>query len=89
MVVEVLSPSNRGVAWQRKLEEYRGSDGLAYILLVESDTIDATLFQRATGSEIWTTVDAGDRTAVFNLPAIGCTLALTEVYEGIDFEPVG
>ena len=89
MVVEVLSPSNRGIAWHRKLDEYRGRDGLAYILLVESDAVGAALYQRAPGSETWTTVDATDRTAVFDLPQIACTLSLTDVYEGIDFEPAG
>lgn len=35
MVVEVLSPSNVGVRWDRKLDEYRRHKALDYILLVD------------------------------------------------------
>jgi Uma2 family endonuclease len=87
MIVEVLSPSNAGVAWQRKLEEYRRLQGLTYILLVDTRRPEATLLQR-TAAE-WESVDADDLDAAFELSAIGCRLAMRDIYEGVTFEEAG
>ena len=46
MVVEVLSPSNRGVGWQRKLEEYRRHPKLVYLLFIDAEQEQATLVAR-------------------------------------------
>lgn len=83
LVVEVLSPSNKGLAWQRKLEEYRHRDGLKYILIIEQGASQATLLTR-TGSD-WDPIDADDLTAVFDLPDIGCRLAMSDIYDGLTF----
>lgn len=85
MVVEVLSPSNRGLRWQRKLEEYRERSGLAYILLVESDAAEATLLSRADDTAPWTSADVDGLETVIELPSIGCRLAMAEIYDGINF----
>ncbi len=45
LIVEVLSPSNRGVSWQRKLDEYWRLDAPQYVLLVEQTEPRATLFR--------------------------------------------
>lgn len=47
MVVEILSASNVGVAWDRKLREYRRREDLDYILLIDSKLVGATLYTRA------------------------------------------
>ena len=86
MVVEVLSPTNRGIAWQRKLEEYRNREGLIYILLVEADAIAASLLSRAPGSNEWLATDADGLDAVLPLAQIGCTLAMSEVYAEMTFD---
>lgn len=83
MVVEVLSKSNAGLAWQRKLEEYRRREGLKYILLIDSRAPQATLLTRgATDGE---PIDADDLDAVFDLPEIGCRLPMRDIYEGLTF----
>jgi Uma2 family endonuclease len=87
MIIEVLSPSNAGVTWQRKLEEYRRLQGLAYILLVDGRRPQATLLQR-TATE-WEPIDADGLEAAFELPAIGCRLPMREIYEGVTFEDAG
>jgi Uma2 family endonuclease len=87
MLVEVLSPSNAGVVWQRKLEEYRRLQGLAYILLVDGRRPQATLLQR-TASE-WESIDADGVEAAFDLPAIGCRLPMRDIYEGVTFDDAG
>ncbi len=90
LAVEVLSPSNEGVAWQRKLDEYRRLSGLRYILLVDSERIAATLYTRTetpTGTD-WDPTDADDLEAVVDMPEIGCRLAIRDVYEGVVFGKV-
>lgn len=83
MVVEVLSPSNKGMAWQRKLEEYRHLEGLAYILLIESEAEQATLISRT--GESWSHEDFDGREGVIDLPAITCRLPMAAVYEGVSY----
>ena len=85
MVVEVLSPSNRGIAWQRKLEEYRNRDGLIYILIVESDAPAAILLTRLPGTREWTHTDIDGLDSTIDLPEIRCHLPMSELYAEIDF----
>lgn len=83
LVVEVLSRSNHGVPWQRKLEEYRRREGLQYILLVDSRRIAATLLTRSGVTCEPTDYDALVDTIA--LPDIGCTLVMSDLYAGLDF----
>lgn len=80
MAVEVLSKSNTGVGWQRKLEEYRRLKALDYILLIDSHVVAAKLFIRSRGD--WEDLDADLLTDVIDLPKLGCRLQLSEIYEG-------
>jgi Uma2 family endonuclease len=80
LAIEVLSKSNVGVPWDRKLKEYRRHEKLEYILLVDSAIVAVTLYQRtATG---WDDVDADRLADVIALPKIGCTLSLGDIYDG-------
>ena len=85
LVVEVLSPSNIGLPWQRKLEEYRRREGLSYILLIESNTIGATLFTRIGGTWEPSDFDSLDDTIEFK--DLSCRLAMRDIYEGLTFPP--
>jgi Uma2 family endonuclease len=86
MVVEVLSPSNKGVAWDRKMREYRRLDGLDYIMLVDSEVVAVTLYQRTEDGD-WDDLDADSLDDIMDLPRIGCRLALAEIYEGTGLAP--
>ncbi len=80
MAVEVLSKSNTGVPWDRKLNEYRRHQLLDYILLVDSALVAVTLYVRtATG---WDAVDADRCADVIELPKIDCRLTLADIYDG-------
>ncbi len=79
MVVEVLSASNVGVAWDRKLREYRRREDLAYILLIDSKLVGATLYVR-TGQD-WADQDFDRLSQSIELPLIGCRLVMADVYE--------
>lgn len=82
----MLSPSNEGVTWQRKIEEYRRLPGLRYILLVDSERIAATLLTRTETD--WQSSDADGLAAIIELPEIECRLAMRDIYEGLDLEPL-
>jgi Uma2 family endonuclease len=84
LVVEVLSPKNTGVRWQRKLEEYRRREGLQYILLIDSRRIAATLLTRT--GPTWEPADFDALTDTIDLPEIACRLAMADVYEGLVFD---
>jgi Uma2 family endonuclease len=83
LVVEVISPDNAGVSWQEKLEEYRRRDGLVYILLVESESIDALLLTRT--STGWQSSRFKGLDSIIELPEIACRLGLAEVYKGLSY----
>lgn len=87
MVVEVLSPSNIGVAWDRKMREYRGREDLDYILLLDSQLVAATLYTRASSG--WDAQDFERLSETIELPRIGCRLSMADIYEatGLSEEP--
>jgi len=84
MVIEVLSKTNAGIGWQRKLDEYRRLAGLAYILLIDSREPKATLYVREGAT--WAPRDVDGLADVFELPEIGCRLAMKDIFEGLSFE---
>ena len=84
LVVEVLSPSNAGIAWQRKLDEYWRLQGLKYMLLIDSVSVRANLYTRSASE--WVITEADDVDAVLDMPDIGCKLAMRDAYEGLAFE---
>jgi Uma2 family endonuclease len=86
LVVEVLSPTNRGLRWQRKLEEYRHRAGLTYILLVKSRAPEAILLTRVGDGDGWQDTDFDGLDAVVDLTAIGCRLPMAEIYDGVTFD---
>lgn len=79
LVVEVLSPSNVGIAWDRKLREYRRREDLDYILLVDAKLIAATLYTR-TGN-VWDDQDYERLADTIELPRIECRLTMADIYE--------
>jgi Uma2 family endonuclease len=81
-ILEVLSKSNTGVEWQRKLEEYRRLKDLRYLLIVDSQVQSATLFTRMDTD--WVAEDADGLDHTFDLPAIECRLAMQDIYEDLD-----
>ncbi|MFM9940978.1 MAG: Uma2 family endonuclease [Hyphomicrobiaceae bacterium] len=85
MVVEVLSPSNKGLPWQRKIEEYRQHPKLVYLLLIDSEAEQATLISRT--GESWTPQDYDGRDSTMELPVLDCRLAMAAVYAGVKIQP--
>lgn len=84
LAVEVISKSNTGIAWERKLKEYRRHEKLEYILLVDSEVAAVTLFERTkTG---WDVLDLERFFDVVELPTISCRLSLADIYANTGIE---
>ena len=87
LVVEVLSPSTRTFDRFRKVEEYKTVAGLAHILLIDPDAPEAMLWSRdATGA--WGLAMVEGLEAEVRLDAIGVSLRLGDIYDGLAFPPV-
>ena len=86
LVVEVLSPSTRDFDAIDKLGEYKAVDGLDSILFVEPNQPVVRLWWRGTdGSWSARTIEGLD--AEIDLPQIGVTLRMADVYDGVTFPP--
>ncbi|MCJ2079686.1 Uma2 family endonuclease [Methylobacterium sp. J-090] len=83
LVVEVASPSTTAIDQTRKVEEYKRHPTLAYILLIETLKPQALLYTR--GNDAWEIEAFEGLEAVIALPAIGASLALADIYEGLSF----
>ena len=84
MVAEVLSPSTRDFDTFEKLAEYKQLDSLEYIMVVEPNAPEVVVWSRESGRG-WTRhiVEGLDREV--DMPAIGVTLPLAEIYDGVAF----
>jgi Uma2 family endonuclease len=85
-VFEVLSPSTRKTDQFRKLEEYKAMDGLAHVVLVDPDRPAAMVYSRAADGA-WTNAQIEGLEAALTLSALGISLPLAELYEGLTFTP--
>lgn len=85
LVVEVASPSTTTIDQTRKVEEYKRHPTLAYILLIETLKPQALLYRRL--GEDWDIETFEGLDAVIDLAAIGATLAMADIYDGLSFPP--
>ena len=88
VIIEVLSPATEGTDRGRKTKHYRTLASLQEYVLIAQDECNVEHYVRAEHGW-WHFNEATDRTATIQLPAIGCTLALVEVYERVSFTAVG
>lgn len=84
LVVEVLSPATRRIDQVAKLEEYKRLKSLRYILLVEPERVSVLLLARMEdgwSTSTWTVAEGS-----VDLPEIGATLPLADIYEGVPLD---
>jgi Uma2 family endonuclease len=79
LIVEVLSPSTEAFDRGEKFARYRRLPSLQEYLLVSQGTPRVERFARR--GEEWVLTEASGLDAAVELPSIGCTLALREVYD--------
>ncbi len=83
VVIEVLSPSTMTFDRIRKLPEYQTIASVAHILLVDTEAPRIDVLSREEGGWVRTQHDGLD--ARIELAAINASLALADVFEGLDF----
>ena len=82
LVLEVLSPSTERIDTIVKLDEYKALASLRHILIAEPDTPHVLLYSRGEDGR-WTGLDHIGPDTELDLPAIGCTIPIAELYEGV------
>ena len=85
VVIEVLSPSTLSFDRFRKLEEYKTVPTVQAVILVDTEAPQATV-HRGTGQS-WSATTFEGLDAEIALPEIEARLPLSELYEGLSFDP--
>lgn len=87
VIVEVLSPSTEAFDRGDKFTYYKSIPSFQEYLLVAQHRAHITHYVRQAG-EKWEYEEVNDLNASISLPSIDCTLALSEVYRNVEFEPL-
>jgi Uma2 family endonuclease len=82
LIVEILSPGTALHDRQTKVADYRRIAGVAEILLIDSVSRFAEVLRR--DGDRWLTEIVRGPEAVLTLASIGLSVAMSELYEGID-----
>lgn len=84
VIIEILSPSTERDDRGLKFQHYRTIDSLQEYVLISQDAPRVECFAR-TDDDRWLLTDAVGLDATLELPSIGCTLRLADVYEQVRF----
>jgi Uma2 family endonuclease len=84
VLIEVLSPSTESYDRTTKWEHYQTLESLQEYLLIKQDTPRVEQYARQDDGSWRYTATLGLEAAV-DLPSIGCTLRLAEIYENVAF----
>lgn len=87
MVAEVLSPTTRDFDTFEKLAEYKQVTTLDYIVAVEPNAPEVAIWSRG-AERSWVRDIIQGIDAAVGMPALGVTLPLAEIYDGVEF-PTG
>lgn len=85
LIIEVFSSSARDDNHGLKFKYYRAIESLREYVLIAQDGYRIERFLRQSENQ-WLLLDMVGEDAALELPSIGCTLALVEVYEKVEFE---
>jgi Uma2 family endonuclease len=86
MAAEVLSPSTRDFDTFEKLEEYKAVASLHYLLVIEPNAPEVVMWSRRT-DRTWERLLVRGLDQHLDMPDVGVRLALSALYEGIEFPP--
>jgi Uma2 family endonuclease len=87
VVIEVLSTSTQDVDQLFKLEEYQAIAGLEAIIFIAPTIPQVGVWSRDSAAS-WRRVKLLDQTASIELPGLGVSLPLSEIYERVVFQEV-
>ncbi len=85
IVVEVLSPTTEKYDRGKKFRQYRQLDSMQEYLIIEQEKSHIEHYLRQPDNT-WLLADAVGLDASLELPSIGCTLKLADVYQKVTFE---
>ncbi len=88
LLIEVLSPSTESYDRGAKFGHYRRLDSLQEYVLITQTRPLIEHYVRQDDSRFWILSDAEGMATRMELTSIGCTLALAEVYDKVNFEEV-
>jgi Uma2 family endonuclease len=83
---EVLSPSTRRFDLLKKADEYRRTPTLKHFVFVEPGQAKVMLWSRDADGD-WTPSEIAGLDSALDLPAIGVSLPMAEVYEDVELSP--
>lgn len=86
LIIEVLSPSTAAYDRGDKFKHYRTIESLREYVLISQTRPWIERYVRQESTPFWMFSDAEGLEAQIELDSIGCTLALTQVYEKVKFE---
>lgn len=84
LVIEVESKGTSNFDAVVKLEEYKAIPSMRYILMVSTERPQVIFYSR--GTEGWTAQDIIGNASLIELPLIGVTLSLGDLYHDLQFE---
>ena len=84
LIVEVLSPNSARRDHDDKFTAYKAISSFGECVLIAQDTPSATHYARQADHK-WVREDVSGLDAALKLDSIGCTLTLSDVYEGVAF----
>lgn len=84
LIVEIMSPGTERHDRQSKVPAYRGIDSVQEILLIDPESLYAEVLRR--DGEQWMTNLLRGRNAVLQLTSVGLSIAMAELYDGIDIQ---
>ena len=86
LIVEVLSPSTEAYDRVDKFTHYKSIPTLREYLLVAQHRPHVTrLYKQDDGK--WIHTEASELTETLTLDSLGCDLSLSEIYQGVSFDP--
>lgn len=85
VVFEVESPTNTAIDGFERLEDFQATPTIQQIVFVSQTSMRARIYTR--GDSAWNATTLSDAEATLELTSIGCSLALAEIYERVEFSP--
>ena len=86
LILEVLSPSTERIDTLVKIDEYKALTSLRYTLFAEPDAAHVLLYTRGEDGA-WTDLNHIGLDTTIELPAIACSVTLSDLYVGVPLAP--
>jgi Uma2 family endonuclease len=86
LIVEVLSESTEEIDRNKKFRQYTALPSLQYYLMIHQDMALIEFYQRKENSKTFEFNFFDRLSETINLPVLGTSISLEDIYEGIEFE---